>query len=261
MLEYEDEGEELGNNEKLNDNILDQIEDLEYAQSDFPQINQESADQKIHFKEIVPPNSNVSAQREQDSVDKISKDQGVKNNLLVRSETDLPIDVSKSEKSVETEQEDKDQENEMILNRSLLKNRKSKETDSENFSNPKMTIPNFVEGETNFAKNHVCRKLNRFRCDNSQNYITQCTESFLTRQNIRELLLDCRKTISHFTFERFLGPESLELSSFGPRSKCVRVKAAKQRSTATCMETYCHTGGTSYSVMFPYRKSNAISGL
>ena len=229
--------DELGNNQKLNLQIQHQIENT------------------MHFFEASNfSNEDIDFERRIEFEPIVSED--FPKNWVQKSENgDVVSEIAEVRESPEPEKE-------IVLEESLLNNRrKNKESSSKDTgelsSNSELDvmIPEFVEGEPDFSKNHVCRKLNRFRCDNSQNYVTQCTRSFLTQQNVRELLLDCRKTISHFSYKRFLGEDYLPISSFGSRSKCIRMKEEKKKSTATCMETFCHQGGTSYSVMFPHLES------
>lgn len=238
MLDMEMEVDELGNNERLNLQIQQQIENsINFFEIENSDLKQSSLNRKIEFEPIdrnlIPMNH--PNQSENEVV--IEKEP-----LLIENESEVVI-------------------NESILNNRKIKDQTISENKKENSSKSDLEVvyPEFIEGEPDYSKNHVCRKLNKFRCDNSQNYVTQCTQSFLTQQNVRELLLDCRKTISHFSYKRFLGEDYLPISSFGSRSKCIRVKRDGKKSTATCIETFCHNGGTSYSVMFPHLESTLIS--
>ena len=118
-------------------------------------------------------------------------------------------------------------------------------------------VPQFPTSDTNFISSHTCKRLNTFQCDNSFNFVTQCNEDNFSRCPLQNLLLDCRRTISYFRFQKYIGGRALDMSTFGMKSKCVKIKKRRKRQGAACLRTFCHPSRTSYIILVPDGKGRS----
>lgn len=119
-------------------------------------------------------------------------------------------------------------------------------------------IPEFPLENDDFSTNHKCDRVDTFQCDNSLNFVTKCTEDNFSRCPLQSLLLDCRKNISYFFFQKFIGGSALKMSTFGTKSKCVKIKKRRKRQEAVCLRTFCHISRTSYIILVPDQNSNSF---
>ena len=112
------------------------------------------------------------------------------------------------------------------------------------------SIPQFLVNITDYKANHGCARLNEMKCDNSQNYISQCSRSPHSNCNLLDTVLDCRKVSSHKLFSRTISSRNLKISIFGASSKCVNIKR-RGRGSAVCLAVQCDSLGHSYTIFFP----------
>ena len=120
-----------------------------------------------------------------------------------------------------------------------------------------IAIPEFVSSRVDFRSNHKCSRLNRIQCDNSQNFIAQCSRSIHSNCNMNDIILDCRKTTSSKFYKRRVGIENFRLSSFGHESKCIRIKGRRRRKSAICARVKCDPTSKFYVIYFASSFSNS----
>ena len=114
-----------------------------------------------------------------------------------------------------------------------------------------VALPQFISSPVDFLSNHKCKRLNRIQCDNSQNYISQCSRSIHSNCNMNDLILDCRWSNSQKGFLRHIGSKYSELSQFGADSKCIKIKGRRRRKSAICSKIQCHITNKFYIIYFP----------
>ena len=101
-----------------------------------------------------------------------------------------------------------------------------------------------------YQQNHSCTTVNQFQCDNSQNYISQCSKSLYSSCPLLEVIIDCRRKNSFHFYQSLIGNHFLKVSVFGVQSKCVKVSDNRNIQGPACMEVHCDSSGTFYSVSF-----------
>jgi hypothetical protein len=117
------------------------------------------------------------------------------------------------------------------------------------YTNTEIAIPSFVTHKIDYQANHTCSRLDRISCDNSLNFISQCSRSIHSNCNLKENVLDCRKETSEVFYTRKVGDNRSGLSVFGPNSKCVRIKSKRRRKMAICANIQCDISRKFYYIM------------
>lgn len=104
---------------------------------------------------------------------------------------------------------------------------------------------------------HTCDENSRnYSCDNSYNYLSQCSSSLFTNCSFLKPVIDCKNVSSYFEFSRrFIGDELLKYSSFGASSKCINIQKGQFKS-GICSKVLCHYSKRSYYIMFNQNQSN-----
>ena len=107
--------------------------------------------------------------------------------------------------------------------------------------------------ETTFQENHVCKEIDAFQCDNSQNFISQCADSDYSACPLLDLVMDCRMKNSRLLYQANLGPSFLSIAQFGANSKCLRVSDPSGDKSVACMNVQCSSSKKAYYVSLPER--------
>jgi hypothetical protein len=108
-----------------------------------------------------------------------------------------------------------------------------------------------MTSSVDFLSNHKCKRLNRVQCDNSQNFISQCSRSIHSNCNMNDIILDCRKSTSEKFYSKYIGKRHLGISQFGSNSKCVKIKGQRRRKSAICTNVKCDITKKFYIINFP----------
>lgn len=132
-------------------------------------------------------------------------------------------------------------------------------TESQDFSKIESAIPSFVTSKVDFKVNHGCGRLNRISCDNSYNFVSQCSRSLYSNCNMSEMVVDCRKTTSEQFYKNRIGRRNLEMSTFGSASKCVQIKTRRRKKTAICSDIKCDISKKFYYINLPQEFGNFFS--
>ena len=122
---------------------------------------------------------------------------------------------------------------------------------SKNYSNLySVMVPEFLVNLPNYKANHGCRRLNKMKCDNSKNFISQCSRSPHSKCNILNTIVDCRKSSSYKSYSKMVGKRFLKVSMFGASSKCINI-LRRRRGSVVCSAVQCDPSGNSYDIFFP----------
>lgn len=132
-------------------------------------------------------------------------------------------------------------------------------------SAPKAQSPDFAGSSpfgpfaptTSFQENHVCKEIDAFQCDNSQNFISQCADSHYSACPLLDLIMDCRLKNSRLLYQANLGPSFLSIAQFGANSKCLRVSDPSGARSVACMRVECAPSKRAYYVSLPERFGKA----
>lgn len=112
--------------------------------------------------------------------------------------------------------------------------------------------------ETTYQENHICKEIDSFQCDNSQNFIAQCADSEYSSCPLLDLVMDCRMKNSKLLYQSHIGPGFMSISNFGSNSKCVNVSDTSHNKSVACMHVECDRSGRAYYVSLPERFGKLI---
>ena len=104
-----------------------------------------------------------------------------------------------------------------------------------------------------FQENHICKNIDEFQCDNSQNFISQCADSNFSACPLLDIVMDCRMKNTKILYQSHLGPSFMSIAQFGENSKCLRVSDPTGKKSVSCMQIKCADSKKKYQVFLPDR--------